>query len=97
MTIKNKKSPLKYAVMKDAPEEIIKSLINPSNFWGSLHLGFSPTSTAFKIPKIFNISLFFSKNRRITKDSSLVGCRWMGTTVPGFTALSIPCHLSSSD
>ena len=36
MTIKNKKSPLKYAVMKDAPEEIIKSLINPSNFWGSL-------------------------------------------------------------
>ena len=54
MTIKNKKSPLKYAVMKDAPEEIIKSLINPSNFWGSLHLGFSPTSTAFKIPKIFN-------------------------------------------
>lgn len=28
---------------------------------------------------------------------SFVGCRWMGTSVPGSTALSIRWHLSSSD
>ena len=35
--------------------------------------------------------------RRITKDSSFAGCRWMGTTVPVSTAFRNRWHLSSSD
>jgi len=44
-----------------------------------------------------HIVVTLTKPRRITKDSSFVGCLWMGTTVPGSTAFSIRWHLSSSD